>query len=373
MDIAKLIRKNCQGFEPYVAGKPIETIKRELKLKKIVKLASNENPIGPSKKAVKAIKDNAAKAFFYPDSNSYTLKHALSSKHKLPENNIFTAAGGDEIIELVARLFFNPSDEIIISQHSFVRYEMAARLMNSKPVIIPMREGFIQDLPAMAKACSANTKAIFITNPNNPTGTYNSKAALSSFLASIKPTINGQKPLIIIDEAYFEYGKLQKDYPDSLEYLKKNENLIILRTFSKIYGLAGLRVGYGFAHKDIVDYIERIRPPFNVNSLAQAAAVASLSDSAQIKKGQSLIRKEKEFLEKELKKLAMDYVKSAANFILIKSSPLKGKDLFVALLKKGVIVRAMDEYELPDWIRLTIGLHDENKMFIDKIKEVLNK
>jgi histidinol-phosphate aminotransferase len=373
MDIVKLIRQNCRGFEPYVAGKPIETIKRELKLKNIIKLASNENPIGPSKKAVKAIKDNASKVFFYPDSNSYQLKQALANKYKIPVENIFTGAGGDEIIEILAKLFFTQDDEIVISKHSFVRYGMAAQLMDSKAVIVPMKEVFLQDLDAMANAVNENTKAIFITNPNNPTGTYNSKNAVSDFLGKLKPNKYNQKPLVILDEAYFEYGKMQKDYPDGLDYLKDNENLIIFRTFSKIYALAGLRVGYGFAHKDIVDYIERIRPPFNVNSLAQTAATASLSDNSQVKKGQKLIKDEKKYLQKELKKLGINFIESAANFMLISSLPLTGKDIFVKLLKEGVIVRSMEEYDLPYWIRVTIGLHKENQIFIKKLKEVLNK
>jgi histidinol-phosphate aminotransferase len=374
MDITKLIRQNCQGFEPYVAGKPIETIKRELKLAKIVKLASNENPLGPSKKAVKAIKDNAQNVYFYPDSNSFALKTALSKKYALPFENIFTGAGGDEIIEILAKLFFNESDEIVISKHSFVRYGMAAQLMNSKAVIVPMKDGFIQDLPAMANAATDKTKAFFLTNPNNPTGTYNNKESLEAFLSKVKPSnITGQKPLVILDEAYFEYGALQKDYPNGLNYLKDHSNLIIIRTFSKIYGLAGLRVGYAFASKDIVDYVERIRPPFNVSSIAQAAAIASLSDPAHVKKGQTLIKQEKKYLYKELKNLGIKFLDTAANFILADFAPLSGKEIFTALLKKGVIIRAMDEYELPTWARITIGLHKENEFFIKKLKEVLRK
>ncbi|MDR2860470.1 MAG: histidinol-phosphate transaminase [Elusimicrobiota bacterium] len=373
MDITKLIRENCKGFEPYVAGKPIETIKRELKLKSVIKLASNENNLGPSKKAIAAIKKNINNVYFYPDSNSFELKKALSKKYKLPVENLFTGAGGDEIIEILAKLFFTPEDEIVISKHSFVRYGMAVQMMNSKAVIVPMREGLVQDLNAMLDACTENTKAIFITNPNNPTGTYNNKTNLENFLSKVKINKFGEKPLIILDEAYFEYGKLQKDFPDGLDYLKDNENLIIFRTFSKVYGLAGLRVGYGFAHADIVDYIERTRPPFNVNALAQAAAAASLSDSGQVKKGQTLIKAEKKYLYSEFNKLGIKFIETAANFILINVAPFIGQEIFSQLLKKGVIVRAMGEYDLSDWVRITIGLHKENEIFIKKLKEVLNK
>ena len=374
MDITKLIRSNCQSFEPYVAGKPIETIKRELGLTKIIKLASNENSLGPSKKAVKAIKDNAANVYFYPDSSSYALKCALSKRYSVSYDNIFTGAGGDEIIEILAKLFFNEKDEIVISKHSFVRYGMAAQLMNSKAVIVPMKDGFVQDLPAMAEAATDKTKAFFITNPNNPTGTYNNKESLAAFLSKVKPsTITGQKPLVILDEAYFEYGALIRDYPNGLSLLKEHDNLIIIRTFSKIYGLAGLRVGYAFASKEIVDYVERIRPPFNVNSIAQAAAIASLNDPAHVKKGQALIKQEKKYLYGEFKKLGLNFLETAANFILVDFSPLSGLQIFMELLRRGVIIRAMGEYELPSWARVTIGLHKENEFFIKKLKEVLKK
>jgi histidinol-phosphate aminotransferase len=371
--ITKIIRPSCQGFEPYIAGKPVETIKRELGLKTVVKLASNENPLGPSKKALQAIKDNLNKIFFYPDSNSYELKKALSERYRLPTGNIFTAAGGDEIIELVAKLFFNQEDEIVMSKHSFIRYGMAARLMGSKAVVVPMKNGFTHDLKAMAKACTKKTKAVFVTNPNNPTGTYNTKKGLSEFLKALPLNKFGVKPLVILDEAYNEYAVMEKNYPDGLTFLKDNPNLVVFRTFSKIYGLAGLRVGYGFADQCIVDYIERMRPPFNVNLLAQAAAAASLKDKEQVKKGQRLVKKEKEYMYKEFEKLGVKYLESAANFILFNVSPLKGKEFFPLMLKEGVITRAMDEYQLYDWVRVTVGLHKENEMFVKKLKKVMKK
>ncbi|MCL1971742.1 MAG: histidinol-phosphate transaminase [Endomicrobia bacterium] len=371
--ITKIIRPSCKCFEPYIAGKPVETIKRELGLKKVVKLASNENPLGPSKKAIRAIKDNLNKIFFYPDSNSYELKKALSERYRFPTGNIFTAAGGDEIIELLAKLFFNREDEIVISKHAFIRYGMAVQLMGSKAVVVPMKNGFTHDLKAMAKACTKKTKAVFITNPNNPTGTYNTKKEISEFLKALPMNKLGVKPLVIIDEAYFEYASTEKNYPDGLEFLKDNPNLIVFRTFSKIYGLAGLRVGYGFADTCVVDYIERMRPPFNVNIMAQVAATASLKDKEQVKKGQTLMKKEKAYMYKEFKKLGVKYVESAGNFILFNVSPLKGKEFFPLMLKEGVITRAMDEYQLYDWVRVTVGLHKENEMFIKKLKKIIKK
>jgi histidinol-phosphate aminotransferase len=371
MDIQDIIRKACDGFKPYVAGKSIEEIKREYNLKEVIKLASNENSLGASKKALKALKNNFDKVFLYPDSNSFNLKKSLSKRYWLPTGNIFTAAGGDEIIELIAKLFFNSEDEIVISKYSFIRYSMAVQLMGSKAVVVPMDGKFRYDLQALAKACNRNTKAVFITNPNNPTGTYNSKEEFSEFLKDLPLNKFGVKPIVILDEAYFEYGSIEKDYPDGINYLKDNLNLIVFRTFSKIYGLAGLRVAYGFANQKIVDYIERTRPPFNVNLLAQVAACAAITDKAQVMRSQKLIVKEKKYLYKEFEKIGLEHIKSAANFILFKPFLLFGKNVFIKLLKEGVIVRAMDEYDLPDWIRVTIGLHKENKLFIAKLKKVL--
>jgi histidinol-phosphate aminotransferase len=373
MEIIKIIRKTCFDFRPYVAGKPIEMLKRELGLKSVIKLASNENPLGPSKKALAAIRAVIEKIFFYPDSNSFELKKALSKRYRLPIENIFTGAGGDEIIELIARLFFNPEDEIIISKHSFVRYSMAVKLMGSKAVIVPMEEGFRYDLNGLMEACNKNTKAIFVTSPNNPTGTYNTKTEISKFLNSLPLNKFAVKPIVVFDEAYFEYASMERDFPNGLDYLKNNSNIIVFRTFSKIYGLAGLRVAYGFANKEIVNYIERTRPPFNVNILAQIAAAVAITDKEQLRKSWTLIKKEKGYLYKEFEKLNIRYVKSAANFILFNAFPFKGGDLFKELLKEGVIIRSMDEYDLQDWARVTIGLHKENEMFIKKLKKVKTK
>lgn len=372
MDVLKIIRDSCKDFQPYTAGKPIETVKRELGLKRIIKMASNENPLGPSKLSTDAVRKILKDVFYYPDSNSYLLKEALSRKYNLPSENIFVGSGGDELIEIIAKLFFNPEDEIVMSKHTFVRYDMAVKLMGAHSIAAPMKDGFKHDLNGMLKICSRNTKAIVIVNPNNPTGTYITKDEFSEFLQNVPPNMRGVKPLIIADEAYFEYAAINEDYPNALDFLKDNDNLIIIRTFSKAYGLAGLRVGYGFADKNIVDFIERIRPPFNVNILAQSAAAAALKDKSQISKSQNLVKKGRNYLYKEFGKMGLEYLESAANFVLFKS-PIGATPLFEELLKEGVIVRAMDEYELPDWARVTVGLDAENKIFIEKLKKVLGK
>ena len=372
-DAKNLVRKNCLSFEPYVAGKPIETLKRELGLKHIIKIASNENPLGPSKKAVKAMKEIADKVYFYPDFNSTELKNAIAKHYKLNINNVIVGCGSDELIEIIARLFFTPTDEIVISKHAFTRYQMAVKLMDSKQVIVPMKEGFVHDLKAMAKACNKNTKAVFITNPNNPTGTYNTEKEFEAFLKALPTNKFGMKPIVISDEAYYEYASYKKDFPDTIKLLRKYPNLIVLRTFSKIYAMAGARVGYGLSSPTIIDYIERIRPPFNVNKFAQAGAIASLQDKTQVTKSLNHVRKEFKFIFTELKKLGIKYIDSVGNFFLMSVAPFKGKEVFQKMLREGVIIRAMDEYQLYDYVRVTIGTRKENELFLKKIKKVLNK
>jgi histidinol-phosphate aminotransferase len=371
--VCKLVRKNCLAFEPYVAGKPIETLKRELGLKHIIKIASNENPLGPSKKAVAAIKNIVEKVYFYPDFNSTDLKNAIASKFKVNPKTVLVGAGSDELIEIIGKLFFTSSDEIVISKHAFVRYKMAVQLMASKSVIVPMKDGLTHDLTAMLKACNKNTKAVFIANPNNPTGTYVTSKEIESFLKKLPKNKYGMKPLVIIDEAYYEYASFKKDYPQTLKYLSKNPNLIVLRTFSKIYALAGARVGYGFTSEGVADYIERIRPPFNLNIFAQAGAIASLKDDSQVKRSLSHIRKEMKFVTDGLKKVKIPFIDSVANFVLFSVAPLSGTDIFKKLLREGVIVRAMAEYDLDGYIRVTIGTRAENQLFLNKLKKVLGK
>jgi histidinol-phosphate aminotransferase len=357
---------------PYVAGKPVETVKKELGLKRVIKLASNENPLGPSKLALKAIKKSLKNIYFYPDSNSSELKAAVAKKFGVSTNNVLVGSGSDELIELIAKAFFLPDDEIIASRHAFIRYQMAGTLMGSKVISVKM-DGYKHDLAAMLEKVTGKTKAIFIANPNNPTGTYNSKTEVEALLKGIKAKNTAFLPLVVFDEAYYEYARANKDYPETLKYLSEYPNLIILRTFSKIFGLAGLRVGYGFASEQITDYIERIRPPFNINILAQEAAVACINDELQIKKSTALVREQKNYLYKELEKMGIEFVPSAANFILFNVSPMTGNDVFGKLLKKGVIVRAMDEYELPGYVRVSIGLKEENRMFIKALKEVIKE
>jgi histidinol-phosphate aminotransferase len=368
--LKKMVRPQVEGFVPYAAGKPIEMVKRELGLKKVIKLASNENPLGPSKLALNALKKTLGKAFFYPDSDSFELKAALAKRFSVAPKNIVLGCGSDELIEMVGRAFFLPKDEIIASEHAFTRYQMSGKLMGSKVISVKMA-GYKHDLDAMLKKVTTRTKAIFIANPNNPTGTYNTKNEVTGFLKGLKRKAPGRLPIVIMDEAYYEYARASKDYPETLKLLGLYPNLLILRTFSKIFGLAGLRIGYGFASEQLAGYIERVRPPFNINLLAQAAATACINDAAQVKRSLALVKQEKKYLYGELNELGFEFVPSAANFILVNVSPMKSSEVFQKLLKQGVIVRAMDEYNLPYHVRVSIGLKEENRCFIRALRKLV--
>lgn len=360
------VRKNVLNFQPYIPGKPMEDVKREFKLKEVIKLASNENPLGPSPKAVSAIKKVLNKINIYPDGYCFDLRKKVAKIYNVSENQIIFGSGIDEIIELLGKTFLNPEDEIVVSEHAFIRYKMAGDLMGCKVVELPMKN-YKHDLSAMAEAVTEKTKIVFIANPNNPTGTYNTKNEFEQYFSKLS-TLNSQ-PLTFIDEAYSEYVE-EKDYPSGMEYLKKGLNVLFARTFSKIYGLAGLRIGYGISSEETISYIERIRPPFNVSSIAQVAAAAALDDKTHVKKSREMVLKQKKYLYKELDKIGLEYIPSAANFILI-NVKTAGKVIFDKLLRKGIIVRAMEEYGFNNFIRVTIGLPSENKKFLKELKGII--
>jgi len=308
-------------IKTYQPGKPVEEVKRELGLKKVIKLASNENPLGPSIKAVEAIKNYANKVNFYPDGGSYYLKKALAEKLGVEE------------------------EKIILGNGSLNNFKL--------------------NLSAMAGRVSPKTKLIFISNPNNPTGTIVEEKEVKDFLRDLP----GQT-IVIFDEAYFEYVE-NKNYPRSIDFLDGRNNVVILRTFSKIYGLAGLRIGYGIAQSQIIEILNRARPPFNVNSLAQVAALASLRDEDQITQSRKLISQEKKFLYSHLEKLKLSYIPTQANFILIKIGK-KAPDVEKRLLEKGIIVRGMEAYNLNEYIRLTIGTRQQNEEFVRALGKALS-
>ncbi|MFQ3675392.1 MAG: histidinol-phosphate transaminase [Endomicrobiia bacterium] len=361
-------RKEISHFAPYIPGRPIDEIKKRFKLKSVIKLASNENSLGCSKK-INAIVSKVVKTLFrYPEGSSLILRESIAKKYKLTPEEIIVGAGSDELIELVAKTYLTKEDNIVISRHAFIRYKMAGELMGCKILEIPMKN-FTHNLSAMADAANDNTKIIFIANPNNPTGTYNTHDELISFLKTL--ITKKIYPIVVIDEAYYEYAIEEKNYAQSLKLRKLYPNILVLRTFSKVYGLAGLRVGYGISRREIITELDKVRPPFNVSSFGQYLTLEAMSDKKHIKKSVDLIKKEKKFLYKQLEIMGLTYLKTAGNFILIDVSPYKGSEIFNELLKYGIIVRAMEEYEFPFHIRVTIGTHKENVAFINSLEQVL--
>ncbi|MFN3551293.1 MAG: histidinol-phosphate transaminase, partial [Endomicrobiia bacterium] len=325
-------RKEIKNFQPYIPGRSIDEIKNKFGLKEIYKLASNENPLGCSKK-VKKILNNLYKVFHrYPEGSSLILKEKIAEKFGLLNDEVIIGAGTDELIELVAKTYLQKENNIVVSEHAFIRYKMAAELVGSKVICVPMKN-FTHDLISMGKKVNRKTKIVFIANPNNPTGTYNKEEELMWLLNYLKT--KKFYPIVVVDEAYYEYAKSYNSYPDTLKLRKLYPNLLILRTFSKIYGLAGLRVGFGISRKEIISELDRVRPPFNVSVVAQYVANIVLDDDEHIEKSLSLIVKEKEFLYRNLNKLKINYIPSATNFILIDVSPYKGNYVFNQLLSKG--------------------------------------
>jgi histidinol-phosphate aminotransferase len=364
-------RKEIHNFAPYIPGRPIDEIKKKFNLKSVIKLASNENPLGCSKKLTSKILSKILKTLHrYPEGSSLVLREKIAAKFKLSSDNIIIGSGTDELIELVAKTFLNKEDNIVISKHAFIRYKMAGELMGCKILEIPMKN-YTHDLFAMAEAVNEKTKIVFIANPNNPTGTYNTHKELKTFLQTL--ITKNFYPIVVIDEAYYEYATLETDYAQSIKFLNMYPNILILRTLSKVYGLAGLRVGYGISRKEIITELDKVRPPFNVSSFGQHLALEAFSDKKHIQRSVNLVKKEKIFLYEQLDIMGLTYLKTAANFVLINVSPYRGYEIFNELLKYGVIVRAMDEYEFPFHIRVTIGTHKENVVFINALEKVLKK
>ncbi len=361
-----LPRKEVAAFEPYVPGRDMETVKQAYGLSRVVKLASNENPLGPSPRALAALKKTAGGLHRYPDGFSLGLRRKLAQKLKVSLAEVTVGAGSDELIEILAKAYLNPGDEIVVSEHAFLRYRMAGELMGAGVVTAPMVR-LTHDLGAMAAAVTARTKLLFIANPNNPTGTYNTADELAAFLDALPPRV-----LPVIDEAYFEFARARRDYPSALAFFKAGRPLILLRTFSKAYGLAGIRLGFAVGPAPVIAALERVRPPFNVSLPAQAAGGAALDDRDHLRRSVRLVAREKTLLERALKKAGVPFVRSATNFLLVQVSPLRGDAVFEALLRRGVIVRAMNEYGFPEHIRVTVGRPEENKLFLAAFHEVRN-
>jgi histidinol-phosphate aminotransferase len=346
----------------YEPGKPIDETARELGLdpSQIVKVASNENPLGPSPLAKIAMRDALEDSHIYPDGGGYRLRSAIADSFDMELGNVVLGNGSNEIIELLCHTFLNRDAELIAAKHAFVVYKLMATLFGAKYVEVP-DPGFIHDLDAMAAAITEKTRLVFIANPNNPTGTMVDQAAIDRFMAKVPEHV-----IVVFDEAYFEFPDSP---PDTLKFVREGRNVCVLRTFSKIHGLAALRVGYGLASKNVATLLQKARQPFNVNSIAQAGALAALADEEHIAKTRAVNRSGMAYYEKELAARGLEYVPSFANFLLIKTGD--GDQVFKDMLKQGVIVRAMSSYKLPEWVRISIGTEPQNHRCIQVLDSVL--
>lgn len=349
---------------PYQGGKPITELAREmgLQVEDIVKLASNENPLGISPKAEYAIQEALLDIARYPDGNSFALRDAVSKKFNVAPNQIVFGNGSNDILELAARAFLTADSETIYSQHAFAVYPLVTQAMGATGVVVPAKN-YGHDLAAMLKAVTAKTRMIFIANPNNPTGTLLDKDELHAFLKQVPKHV-----LVVLDEAYDEYLP-STHKSEAISWLPEFDNLIISRTFSKAYGLAGLRIGFGLCHPDVADMMNRVRQPFNVNSIAQAAAVASLADDDFVERSYALNQAGMAQLKQSLDKLGIEYIPSFANFISIKVG--NAADFYQKLLKSGVIVRPIANYEMPEYLRVSIGLFSENAKFLAVLEQII--
>jgi histidinol-phosphate aminotransferase len=362
--IDALVNASLQELVPYAPGKPIEELERELGIRDSIKLASNENPLGPSPRAMSAIHDALGGLHRYPDGGGHALIARLSAKLGVGAEQLVLGNGSNEILELAVRGFMLPGDEAVFAHPSFAVYPLVVQAASGVGVRVPLRD-LTHDLPAMARAVTARTKIVFISNPNNPTGTAVKKDAFEAFLREISDRV-----LVVVDEAYFEY----MDDParvDSLQYRDSGKILLALRTFSKCYGLAGLRIGYGVGHPRLVDYLNRVRQPFNVNQLAQVGALAALDDDAHLRASVENNRTELAKLYKALDGMSLRYTRTQANFFLIHVPGGDGNAVHDRLLRRGVIARPMEGYDLPGTIRVTVGTPAENERLLEALREIL--
>ena len=367
-DDSALVRQSILKLKPYVPGKPIEEVKRELGLPadfQIIKLASNENVLGPSPRAVQAMHDAAAGVWLYPDDTCYELKNALSKFWNLSADHFILGNGSDEVIHFLGQAFLDGArgDEVIFGDPSFVQYKSCALMADCPFHAVPLTSDYRHDLPAMKAKVSDKTRLIFIANSNNPTGTVISRADLDALLDGLPPHV-----VVVLDEAYFQYID-DENSPRALDYIA-DHNVIGLHTFSKAYALAGLRVGYGFGNPKLIQFLAQVRGPFNVNMLAQAAAIAGLSDQEHIENSVEVNAAGREQLYAAFDEMNLQYIRSQANFILVNIG-VDSQSVFNDLLRAGVIVRTGTPFGMPNWVRVTVGTRAMNETFIAALKQIL--
>ncbi len=362
MDISRFVPEWIQTLTPYQPGKPIEELEREYGIADSIKIASNENPLGPSPKALQALAEALPYLHRYPDGDAYYLKQRLAQKLGTDRNRLIIGNGSNELIELIVRTFLRLGEEVVVAEHAFAIYRLVVQAAGGRTISVP-HKGFAFDLEAMAAAITPQTRLVFLDNPNNPTGTIYFRQQWEEFLTRVPSEV-----FVVVDDAYAEFVNDPR-YPNSLEYHQEGRLLITLRTFSKIYGLAGLRTGYGVSSPEIIDALNRIRQPFNVNSLAQVAALAALEDHEHVRRTQETVWTGIAYLQQELDRLGVQYAPSWANFLLVEV----GAGMYGRLLPEGVIVRPMEGYGFPGYARVTVGTRAENERFIGALENLLGR
>ncbi len=363
VDPLSLAVPGVRRLTPYEPGKPIEELEREYGIRNAVKLASNENPLGPGSKALSAIRDWLPELGRYPDGNGFALKGALADRFAVPPEQLTLGNGSNEVLELVARAFVLPENEVVFSEHAFAVYALVTQAVGATARVIPARD-WGHDLQAMTRAINPRTRVIFIANPNNPTGTWVPEQELEQLLQATPANV-----LVVVDEAYFEYVD-EPAYPNTIPWVERFSNLIVTRTFSKVHGLAGLRVGFGVSHPQIADLLNRVREPFNVNSLALTAAQAALDDDGHVSQSVAMNRAGMTQLSQAFADMGLAYIPSVGNFIAVDVGR-PGTEVYGQLLREGVIVRPVANYGMPNHLRVTVGLTEENQRFIDALSRIL--
>lgn len=356
-DLANAHLFDIKLYEP---GRPIEEVAREFGLDpdSVIKLASNENPLGPSPKALAAMKKALDRAHLYPDGGGYYLRQGIAKHLGVAMENIILGNGSNEIVEFLAHSFLKPGDNLMCGDRAFVVYLLIGKQFNNPVIEVPFKN-HAHDLDAMLKAITPKTKLVFVANPNNPTGTRVSNEELDRFMGRVPGHV-----IVVLDEAYYEF---LDDPPDSVRYVKSGKpKTVLMRTFSKIVGLAGLRLGYAIAPRECIDILQKTRQPFNANSIAQAGALASLDDNEHIERTRKMNREGLKFLESQFKAMKLEFVPSAANFVLVKAGD--GGKVTHHLQRRGIIVRPMAGYKMPEWIRVTVGTRQQNEKFIEALQ-----
>ncbi len=363
--IEDLVVPGVQGLMPYRPGKPVGELQREFGLERVIKLASNENPLGPGNMALEIIRGKLDELARYPDGSGFQLKQALAKKLAVKADQITLGNGSNDILEQVARTFLMPGREAVFSQHAFAIYPIVTQAVGAvSQVALALKKNYGHDLAAMAELIGEKTSVVFIANPNNPTGTFLDSEALRSFISSLPSHV-----IVVVDEAYFEYVE-EEDYPDCLQWLEVFPRLVVMRTFSKAYGLAGLRVGYSVCSSEIAEMINRVRQPFNVNSLALSAAEAALGDHKHLNNSKQVNRTGLDQLAKGFDRLELDYIPSAGNFICVNVGR-DAESIYHGLLRNGIIVRPVANYEMPQHLRITVGRADENAIFLHALEDLI--